>query len=321
MADSLFEFQTLPSDDRTMNWDDLRYFLALAERGSIREAGAALGVSHSTVMRRVEALEDALGTRLFDRNRDGYELTEAGERMWTRAQRVAHEMAALERETSGTDDRLAGVVRVTCLDAYVSRFLVQGLAPFCEDHPEVELFFVAEARTADLSRREADIAVRLLGAGRQPPAHLVGKRLVPVVMANYVARAHAERLDPDGAEARWISFADRDAQAPLIAASSYPDLPVWGHHSTFELLVQAAVAGVGIAMLPTYIGDREVALRRLPRPDLRHVADLWMVTHPDLRNNRRIRAVSTRIAELFHAERALFEGTHPCGTDLHHLPP
>jgi len=295
-----------------MDWNDVRYFLALARTGSARSAGAALGVSHSTVVRRVEALEVRLTARLFDRNRGGYTLTDAERQMLPGAERVELEMAALERGLVGQDVRLAGPVSLTCCDNFVSDLLLRELAPFCDERPGIELRFTTDSRAFDLSKREADIAIRTKARGARPPEHLIGVKLVPLMLANYVGRAHADRLDPEGGAARWLTSGDDRIVAALLADSSYPDLPTWGAFNSLELLVQAAREGLGLVMLPTYVGDREPALRRLDRPDLRHVADLWMLSHPDLRDNARFRITRARVAEALRRHRPLFAGEGWC---------
>lgn len=293
-----------------MDWDDLRHFLALARTGSVRAAGAALGVSHSTVARRVESLETQLGTRLFDRTPGGVSLTEAGHQMLPGATRVEQELAQMERGLVGQDGRLEGVVSITCCDVYVSDLLVQGLAPFCRQFPEIELHMTTDSRLFDLSKREADIAVRIVGQGSEPPAHLIGRKLVPVVVANYVAQDHAPRLDPDipGSEPRWVAFEGRKLVERLVAATSYPQVPPWGAFASLPLLVQATQAGMGIAMLPTYVGDTATGLRRLAQPDLLHVADIWLLSHVDLRDNARFRAARRTVAASLTEARDLFEG-------------
>lgn len=293
-----------------MDWNDVRFFLALARDGSVRAAGASLGVSHSTVARRVEALEERFNARLFDRTRDGFVLTDAGRKMLPGAERIEQEMSALERGLVGRDERLAGAVALTCCDHYVSDVLLSELRSFCDDHLEIELGINTDSRPFDLSKREADIAIRTLALGAQPPEHLIGTKLVPVVVASYVAVAHAARLDPEqpGATPRFVSFEDRKTQELMIQGSSYPRVPCWGSFSSLELLVQAAREGLGLVMLPTYVGDREPSLRRLARTDLLHVADLWLLSHPDLRDNARYRAVRMRIAEALDAHRPLFRG-------------
>lgn len=296
-----------------MDWNDVRYFLALARSGSVRAAGTSLGVSHSTVARRVEALEERLAARLFDRSRDGYALTDAGRQVLPRAEHIESEVAALERGLVGQDERLAGSVALTCCDTYVSRLLVRELAAFCDRYPEIELTFTTDSRSFDLAKREADVAIRILGAGATPPEYLIGLKLAPLVMANYVAVDHAGKLDPEepGSTPRWISFEDRKLHEQLIAQSSYPDVAPWGSFGSLEVVAQAAQEGLGLAMLPTYAGDAEPALRRLAKPDLRAVADLWMLSHPDLRDNARLQATRKAIAGAMRAHEALFRGDAP----------
>ncbi|MEM7135979.1 MAG: LysR family transcriptional regulator [Myxococcota bacterium] len=293
-----------------MDWNDVRYYLALARLGSVRAAGAKLGVSHSTVARRVEALEERLAARLFDRNRDGYALTDAGRRMLPGAERVEREMLGLERDLVGQDERLAGPVCITCCDEYVSEMIVDELTPLCEAYPDIELHIMPDSRSFDLSKREADIAVRTLALGAQPPEHLIGLRLAPVVCASYVATRHAPRLDPDreGTSPRWVAFDERSQVEALIADSSYPNVPPWGSFASLGAMVQAAHAGLGLVMLPCYVGDPDLALRRLAQPDLRHLAELWLVSHPDLRDNARLQEARACVTRAFKRRGALFRG-------------
>ncbi len=296
-----------------MDWDDVRHFLALARTGSVRAAGASLAVSHSTVARRVEGLETRLCVRLFDRNRDGYVLTEAGKHMLPAAERVEQELAGLERGLAGGDDRMAGLVSLTCCDAWVSGMLMPALARLCEAHPDLEVALSTDSRPLDLSKREADVALRVLAVGASPPEHLIGRVLVPLTLCNYVAAQHVDRCSPHAPGARWLSFDDPKVSRHMIGTSSYPELEPWGSFSSIDAIVQAARAGLGLLMLPTYIGDPDPSLQRLEQPDLRHVADLWLLCHPDLRDNARIRATRTCAAEAIEAHAARFRGERPTG--------
>ena len=293
-----------------MDWNDLKHFLALAREGSARGAGARLGVSHSTVLRRVEALEARLGTQLFDRHRDGYLLTEPGQRMLEHAEKVEIDMASLERAMAGQDQRLEGPVSLTCCDHWVSALLLEDLRGFCEQFPAIELRVAADSRPFDLSKREADIAVRVLGKGSQPPEHLLGTLLVPVVIASYVGTEHASALDPDlgGQGARWVGYDDQRVQQRLVAEGPHPALPIWGELCSLGLMVQAIRQGFGLGMLPTYVGDREAGLQRLQRPQLRHMGDIWLLSHPDLRANARLKAARACVAEALRGREALFRG-------------
>jgi DNA-binding transcriptional LysR family regulator len=291
-----------------VDWDDVRHFLALARTGSVRAAGAALSVSHSTVARRIEALELRLGAKLFDRHRDGYLLTHAGEEMVAAAERVEREMVALERSLVGQDARLAGPVRVTCTDPHVAKLLLVGLAELCAEHPGIELELNADAKYMDLSKREADVAVRALTPDAAPPEHLIGRKLVPITVCSYVATVHAARLDPERAQTRVLGWNPRKALESVIATSSYPGLAPWGSFDSMLVSVEAAIAGLGVVMLPTYVGDQEPRLSRLVKPDLRHVADFWLLSHGDLRENARLRAVRECIAAALTQRAPLFRG-------------
>lgn len=295
-----------------MDWNDVRYFLALARLGSVRAAGKQLRVSHSTVARRVEALEEQLDTRLFDRSQDGYVLTAAGRAMLGGAEDVELRMAELERGVAAQDERLAGVVSVTCGDSFVGRSILRALAPMCAAHPAVEIRLATDPRPFDLNRREADVAIRALEVGVSPPESLLGARLAPVVIASYVAADHADRLDPDGQGARsatrWLGDDDSKLTRRLVAGSSHPEVPIWGAFATLEASADAVAAGLGIGMLPVYVGDPDPRLRRLVRPDLRHLGDLWLLTHPDLRHTARVRAVRAAASEFFARHADEFRG-------------
>lgn len=293
-----------------MDWDDIRHFLALARSGSVRAAGAQLAVSHSTVARRVAGLEDRLGVKLFDRHRDGYLLTTAGHEMVASAERVEREMEALERGLAGQDARLAGPIRVTCTDAYMGKMILAALLPLCEQQHGIELELDVDAKNLDLSKREADIAVRALGLDASPPEHLIGRRIAPICVASYVATAHADRLDPEtsGRQARWLGSNLRRAVEDLVAASSYPELPIWGSFETMEIMIAAAKAGLGLVMLPTYACDPDPALARLAKPDLRHLGDFWLLSHGDLRENARLRRARELITAAMQQRAALFRG-------------
>lgn len=291
-----------------MDWNDLRHFLALARLGSVRAAGAELGVSHTTVARRVEALEAHVGTRLFDRHRDGFTLTEAGASLVPAAERVEDDVHALTRAVAGRDRQLVGPVHATCGDEFVADQMLRDLRPWCEANPDVDLTLTVDGRPYNLARGEADLAVRALPRQGSPPEYLVGHRIAPIVVANYVARAYAERLDPTARGTRWLGWTDPRGITELLRTGSYPLLPLWGAFSALPLIVRAAIEGLGLVLLPTYIGDAEPALQRLPEADVRHVGDLWLLNHPDLRDNARVVGARSVIRAGFARRQALYEG-------------
>jgi DNA-binding transcriptional LysR family regulator len=254
-------------------------------------------------------LELRLGVKLFDRHRDGYLLTDAGNEMVAAAERVEREMVALERSLAGQDARLAGPARVTCTDPYLAKLLLGGLSVLCEQHPGIELELDADAKYLDLSKREADVAVRALGLHVSPPEHLIGRQLAPITVCTYVATAHAARLDPERfSGVRLISSHQRKVMETIVATSSYPGLSLWGSFDSMPVMIEAAMAGLGLVLLPTYVGDQEPRLQRLAKPDMRHMADFWLLSHGDLRDNARVRAVRECISSVVSEHAALFRG-------------
>jgi DNA-binding transcriptional LysR family regulator len=283
-----------------MNWDDLRFFLAVARAGTIRGAAQALRVSHTTVSRRIETFEKDLGTRLFDRHRDGFVPTDEGVRMLAAAERVEDDVAALTRDAAGRDARLVGHVHITTTDEFIAAFVLEDLRPLCEAHPELTLTVDHDGRAYNLAKGEADLAIRAVPLDASPPAALVSRRLAPLTIATYGA---ADRVPAP----RWLGSGDPRLLA-VFRQSSYPDLPAWGAFTSLSVIAAAARAGLGQAILPTWIGDRDPGLARLPRPDVRHMADLYLLYHPDLRANARIDAIRTVLRRGFERRRDLFEG-------------
>jgi DNA-binding transcriptional LysR family regulator len=224
------------------------------------------------------------------------------------------QVAELARSLSGRDERFAGPVVLTCCDVYISELLIRELTPFFAEYPDIELGISNDSRSYDLSKREADVAVRILGRGSSPPDHLIGRRLAPVMVCNYVAKEHPYR-DPTvpGSSPRWVAFDDRSILMEILKDSQFKQVPLWGSVSSLPLGVQATRAGFGISKLPTYVGDAEESLRRLDPPELLHVADLWLLSHADLRDNARLRETRARIVQAFEAHMDIFDGTHQCG--------
>lgn len=298
----------LPVDG--MDWDDVRFFLALARAGSVRGAGATLGVSHSTVGRRVEAFEERLRARLFDRSRDGYRLTDAGRRMLASAEEVETRLARMQRDLLGADDRFAGPVHLTCWDPYVVELLMPELRAFTDEHPEVDLQLSAESRARNLSLREADVALRALAPDGRPPEHLLGRRLVRMAFAAYVAVGEAERLDPDrpGSEPRWLGFDDPAPQIAALASTPHAGAELWGSFGSLHLMVAATRAGLGIGTLPCYLADRDPGLQRIERSAIDLHAEVWLLSHPDLRTTARLKALRDRVRAAVVALEPLFGG-------------
>lgn len=293
-----------------MDWNDLRLFLALIRAGSVRAASGALGISHSTVARRVDALERRLGVRLFERSTAGYAVTAAGEHLLKAAERIESELHGVERRLIGQDQRLGGDIRVTMVDALATHLLMPHLTRFTETYPGITLEVVMSYDTLDMSRREADVALRFTQA---PPEHLVGRRLVTMHMAHYAAADYLSRHPPEDGGACWIGYARHGEFPPWVRESAYPRVPAKGVFGSLLLQFEAARAGMGMAMLPCFLADPDPTLRRLPPGVSQPSRDLWLLTHTDMRTTARLRVFCEFMVETIRGHRELIEGRRPHG--------
>lgn len=290
-------------------WDDLRLVLAIARAGSLSGAARALGVTHSTVFRQLGAVERRVGVRLFERFRDGYTPTSAGESVAALAAGFADDVLALERRILGQDVRPSGTVRIATTDT-IAALVMPHLAVLHTAHPQIRIELVVSNAMANLTRRDADVALR---PTTDPPQTLIGRRIAGIAHAVYGARRRPSRQRGSMAleDHEWIGLDDALATTTIgrwlddnIAVDRLT-LRV----DTLPALRDAAVAGMGLALLPCYVGDRaaglvRVAARPLPEPR----SALWLLTHDDLKRTARIRAVMDFLAAALASERALLEG-------------
>jgi DNA-binding transcriptional LysR family regulator len=291
-----------------MDWNDVRLVLAVAREGSLSAAARSLRVTHSTVFRRVGAIEKDLGVRLFDRFRDGYSATPAGEAAAQLAARFADDFVALERRLSGQDLRPSGIVRITTTDT-IWTILMRHLPALRAAHPEIRLEITISNAMANLTRREADVAIRPIP---EPPDTLVGRRIADIAHALYAAPAYLARQDSrELAAHHWVGPDDTLATTVIgrWMRANVPDDRIALRVDALPALRDAARAGMGVALLPCYLGDGDDRLRRtLPGAVSEIRSTLWMLTHNDLRRTARIRAVMEFLATALGSERPLLEG-------------
>jgi DNA-binding transcriptional LysR family regulator len=294
------------------DWDDLRVFLAVAREGSLASAARALRVDHATVSRRIRALEERVGARLFDRIPGAWTPTAAGEEMRAVALRVETDVQSLDRSVAGSDARLTGPLRVALSDVAGYAF-ADALAAFSRAQPGIEIQVTASNLPSDLSRREADVAIRATNA---PPEHLVGRRLGTVAVSAYLARdlalgAHGEA---DLARLPWIGWDTERAGAGAGSrwlGENVPDARIVARFDSMLLAHFAARAGLGAAMLPCVVADREPALRRVVPDLVVPTTTLWLITHAQLRASARVRAFLDFLPPYVRALRNLMEGGQP----------
>lgn len=274
-----------------MQWDDLKFVLALNRTGTLVGAGRLLNVNTSTVGRRIVALEKALGTRLYQRRAGGYHPTPAARRVAACAEEMELQANALERELQGSDARIEGTVRITALDNFLDCLVVPALPAFIETHPGLELTLESDLRLFELARGEADIAVRSV-----EPQHpeMVARRLGQQVTAFYQARGKTWADDlpliglPDTpANAAYNEFILRQVPKGRIVARA----------NTEGRINELVRRGIGIGFIDCFVGEPEAGLECLPGFGLTELP-LWAVTHVEMRRSARVRAVLDFLAGL-----------------------
>jgi DNA-binding transcriptional LysR family regulator len=292
-----------PQDD--MDWDDLRYFAELARTGSLSAAARALKVDHTTVARRVSSLEQSLGVRLFDRLPRGWALTADGEQAADRVRLLEEVVFALSSFARGRSHALGGTVRVSAPPTFGALFMMPRLGLLRERHPGIELDFIGESRIANLTRREADLALRI---GRPEGASMVARRLpdfayglfgrrdyvASVPPAEWTLLGHDESLEHSPHQQWMRRYA---AGRPLVIRSN----DIGG-------LLNAVRAGIGVAVLASYMAALAPDLVCLEQGDEMLRRELWLVVHADVRRSPSVRAVMDTLIEIIDRDRTLIEG-------------
>jgi DNA-binding transcriptional LysR family regulator len=291
------------------DWDDLRVFLTLSREGSLTAAARKLEVSHPTVARRIKALEDSIGTRLFDRLPDKFVPTAAGEELLLDAEAMERAAESIDRRSAGlAADTTHGTVRLSAGEA-MAGFIARHLPRLRRNLQCVEFELVASHQLANLSRREADLLIR-----DQVPdlASIVARRLGRVAYAAYASRSQAPAdLSREALRGRvWAGF---DEDHSYMAGQSWVLAVLDGARPAIRVnnwlvLHETVRAGAGLGVLPCYLGDTDATLCRVTPVIEEAAADQWLLVHRDLRALPRVRAVMDALIQLFHEERAAIEG-------------
>ena len=292
------------------DWDDHRYFLAIARERSLTAAGRALGVSQPTVSRRLKALESRLKVRLFDRTRHGYELTAVGMDLFETVQQVENHLGEIDRKIYGKDQDLTGELRVTCTEILLNGYLSPFVWRFLERHPGIEFSVICTDSQLSLTRRDADLAMRFT---QRPPETLAGRRLASVAYGVYAASGPAgDRFTPSNREEwDWIGVHD-ETQNRILFGTAFPEGRFKHRVDSMAAMQSMVRSGLGVTVLPCYIADRDEGLRRTdPEPLLDSKLDLWILHHPDIRSVYRVRLFADFISEMVVSDADLFEGRRP----------
>jgi DNA-binding transcriptional LysR family regulator len=292
-------------------WDDIRLVKAIADACGLIGAAEILGINHSTVFRRLGQIEAAMKTTLFERHRNGYAATPAGEEMAALGARMENDVAAFALKLAGSQPAPHGELRVTTNDSLLVHLLTPLFAKFQTHYPDIRLDVVLGNQVLNLSKRDADIAIR---ATDNPPDTLVGRQIARVAWALY-GRASDYQDAPEGVptdlfDRRWVALADNLGH---LQAAKHVRLNVAPENIVYKLntvlgLADAIEQGIGIGHLPCLIGDNRAGLVRLSVPVDSFSAGLWLLTHPDLRHAPRVRAFMEFMGQELSRGRAIIEG-------------
>jgi DNA-binding transcriptional LysR family regulator len=298
----------------SLNWDDLRFVLALRRAGSLGAAARSLKVESSTVSRRLSSIEDALGVQLAARLPDGLQLNEPGNTVADLAEGIDGRIDELTRRIGGEDQRPEGLVRLSTTES-MATFLMAGLVPLRQTHPKIQVQLVVSNAALDLMRREADVALRLF---REKTGTLVARKIGDVGWSLFASRAYVERTGlafgadiADGALTGqpiigYAGAAARSAGGLWLAAHTRPEDVVLTCESVLSVL-NAVRAGLGVSVLPCFAAHGDATLARLT-PAIIARAEAFLVIPPDHRNTVRVRLVMDALGTLFERERTMLDG-------------
>jgi DNA-binding transcriptional LysR family regulator len=292
------------------DWDDLRFFLAVARAGRLTVAARRLGADHATVSRRISALESALKAKLFERRPQGYALTEHGERLLAKAETMETQALAVSSEIGGADLALSGIVRIGTPDGFGTMFLAPRAGGFAGQYPDLEIQIVAMPRLLSLSKREADVAISLA-----PPKEgkIVARKLTDYKLGLYAVQDYLDRHpaigSPEDLHAHeMIGYIDDLIFTPEL---DYLDEVSKGlrprlQSSNLVAQLQATLTGAGICVLPNFMAVQDERLVPVLPERVSIVRSFWLIVHSDLKEVARIRATMDFLVREVRAARTLF---------------
>jgi len=288
----------MPSIAKSFNWDDLKYFLAVARTGTLRGGADSIMANHATVSRRINVLEESMGARLFDRTQTGLVLTQTGEEFLPHAERVEEEINAASRTVIGRDTEPSGPIYFSMPPFMAMSFIMEELANFSALYKDIDIHIDVTNTLVDLARREADVTLRIAA---EVYDDVLGRRLTSYSKAAYCSPAYAEKIKNNAGQGlHFIGWnePEGDTSAQWIKESPYPHAQL--RHRVHEGVPQITLAasGVGLTQIPCFVGDRQPGLVRAPfQQPILDFRSVWLLLHRDLRKTARVRLFVDFIAE------------------------
>jgi DNA-binding transcriptional LysR family regulator len=294
-------------DCTMIDWDDVRYFLAVARAGSVRSAAAGLGVNHSTVLRRIAQLEKRLGAQMFEKLPSGYRVTTAGEEVRELAEQMETSSHQLETRVLGRDQSVRGLLRVTLPSPLAGYLLMPDFAEFARLHPGIEMEILSSGELANLTNREADVAIRVVYDRQTLPLNLHGLKGAEMFGGFYISSDRLAAWRAGGAEPRWIAISGHGVPAwnreGEVRATGTPF-----RTNDFEAQTAAVRQGIGITTLPCFVGDTDPLLVRVPDTDLHLYGTIWLLTQGEARKTKRVRLFTEFVSRRLAAYAPLLAG-------------
>jgi len=295
------------------DWNDLKYFLALSRQGKLVRAAVRLQVDHTTVSRRIAALEKQLDVRLFDKSPNGYQLTDAGLRLLPLAEQIETRSNRLYREIAGKDARLSGTVRVATPEALGSQVIARHITEFKQQHPDIEIELVAETRRMSLSKREADIAISFSrpDSGRLIAWKLCDYRLRLFASRDYLASYPPIKSIDDLSQHDFVSYIEDLIEMPELR---FFDNTIKNAHVVFRSTnvsaqFNAILEGLGLGLVHCFMAQRENRLQVILPEQVSVERTYWLLVHEDLRRVARVDAVCQFLTRILGQDPALMMGT------------
>lgn len=273
-----------------MDWNDVRIFLAVIRNGSFGAAARALDVSHPTVGRRIKVLEDEAQQALFRRTKDGLVLTDAGDALLNLAESMEDSALGIERRLAGNHERLEGILRISSAEWFAGYVLAPVLAELTRRHPAVVPELIAGYRLTDLSRREADVAFRIVPFSEPD---IVQRRLMSISYGLYGSASTVRAMESDASSVGLILMNTSQSHFPDVAwlLDKFPLSPRAFTSTSRAVQAQMCLNGLGIAVLPRPLGDAISGLQRIDMPEQPPNRDIWVGYHQDLRHMDRLRVM------------------------------